>query len=481
MNSAPQTITSAAQSDTGVVALVPRINIHAFCDNQQTAEVMQAAAMDRRMSRSHVTIQLGGTMAAVQVYQNQATPNLLLVESHGSRDVILSELAQLAMVCQPNTKVVVIGHLNDVVLYRELIRQGVSEYLVAPLHQLQVIETISSLYNDPKSSPVGRVISFVGSKGGVGSSTLAHNIGWMMSNRFALDTVITDLDLAFGTAGLNFNQDTSTGIIDALGQPDRLDSTLIDRLLTKLGENLEAESEAAAVRDHYLEVMDQITARKLDAHVSVKPTQLGLDFSQRHCADHLEILAQKARDTGICLWIDMEDSSYVDRTLELYRGLRSRHPNVGLALQAYLRRTPSDLASLLPLQPTVRLVKGAYAEPAQVAFPEKRDVDRAYYQLAVELLGAAREGRSHPVFGTHDMTLVDRIVARAGALGVTNGRFEVHMLYGIRMAEQRALAAQGRVVKTLISYGRSWFPWYMRRLAERPANVWFVVKSLFAR
>jgi len=254
MNSAPQTIVSAPPVDTGVVALVPRINIHAFCDNQQTAEVMQAAAMDRRMSRSHVTIQLGGTMAAVQVYQSQATPNLLLVESHGSRDVILSELAQLAMVCQPNTKVIVIGHLNDVVLYRELIRQGVSEYLVAPLHQLQVIETISSLYHDPKSGPVGRVVSFVGSKGGVGSSTLAHNIAWMMSNRFALDTVITDLDLAFGTAGLNFNQDTSTGIIDALGQPDRLDSTLIDRLLTKLGEKLSLLSGPGGVdRDYNIE------------------------------------------------------------------------------------------------------------------------------------------------------------------------------------------------------------------------------------
>jgi pilus assembly protein CpaE len=224
--------------DQSLVTLIPRINIHVFCDNQQTAEAMQMAASDRRMARAHTTLQMGGIMAAAQVYQSQATPNVLLVESHGSRDVILSELAALAEVCQPDTKVIVIGHLNDVVLYRELIRQGVSEYLVAPLHQLQVIETISNLYQNPKSAPLGKVIAFVGSKGGVGSSTIAHNTAWMMSKRFDTETVITDLDLAFGTAGLNFNQDVSNGIVDALGQPDRLDATLIERLLTKLGDKL---------------------------------------------------------------------------------------------------------------------------------------------------------------------------------------------------------------------------------------------------
>jgi pilus assembly protein CpaE len=220
------------------IALVPRINIHTFCDNQQTAETLQAAAMDRRMSKAHVTIQLGGILAAVQVYQSQPTPNVLVVESHSSRDGILAELGQLSHVCQPTTKVIVIGHLNDVVLYRELIKQGVSEYMVAPIGQMQLIETISELFRDPKSEPLGRIISFVGSKGGVGSSTLAHNLAWSMSKNHDLETVITDLDLAFGTAGLNFNQDASGGILDALNQPDRVDATLLDRLLTKLGEKL---------------------------------------------------------------------------------------------------------------------------------------------------------------------------------------------------------------------------------------------------
>ncbi|HTL04109.1 MAG TPA: proline dehydrogenase family protein [Gemmatimonadales bacterium] len=268
---------------------------------------------------------------------------------------------------------------------------------------------------------------------------------------------------------------------DALDAAGAIAGDRLGAVLTKLGENLTAESEASAVRDHYLAVFDQIQARKLDAHVSVKPTQLGLDFSQAHCADHLDVLAQKAQATGISFWLDMEDSSYVDRTLELYRGLRSRYERVGVAMQAYLRRTPDDLRQLLAHRPTVRLVKGAYAEPPHVAFPAKKDVDLAFYDLSVELLNAAAKGQALPILGTHDMTLIDRLVTKASSLGVENGGYEIHMLYGIRMAEQKALAARGRTVKTLISYGSSWFPWYMRRLAERPANVWFVAKSMLSR
>lgn len=270
-------------------------------------------------------------------------------------------------------------------------------------------------------------------------------------------------------------------LADAVVAAETISADRLGTVLTKLGENLTAESDATAVRDHYLGVFDRIQKHKLNAHVSVKPTQLGLDFSQAHCADHLEVLAQKAEATGTYFWLDMEDSSYVDRTLELYRGLRARHQRVGVAMQAYLRRTPDDLRQLLAHRPTVRLVKGAYAEPPHVAFPAKRDVDLAYYDLSVELLNAAAKGQALPIIGTHDMTLIDRLVAKAATLGVENGGYEIHMLYGIRMAEQKALAAQGRTVKTLISYGSSWFPWYMRRLAERPANVWFVAKSMLSR
>ncbi|NOT07397.1 MAG: proline dehydrogenase [Gemmatimonadales bacterium] len=267
-------------------------------------------------------------------------------------------------------------------------------------------------------------------------------------------------------------------LADALTASEALGKDRLGTVLTKLGENLTSPNDADGVLDHYLRVFDDVKTRRLNTHVSVKPTQLGLDFSESRCADHLEKLAQKGETTGVYFWLDMEDSSYVDRTLALYRALRARHERVGLAMQAYLRRTPADLEAILPLRPTVRLVKGAYAEPAHVAFPAKRDTDLAYYDLAQTLLSAAARREAFPIFGTHDLGLVARIVAKAASLGVSDGGYEVHMLYGIRMAEQRALARDGRTVKTLISYGSSWFPWYMRRLAERPANVWFVVKSM---
>ncbi len=267
-------------------------------------------------------------------------------------------------------------------------------------------------------------------------------------------------------------------LADALAAAKSLADEGLGTVLTKLGENLTALPEADQVRDHYLDGFDQIKARGLPSVISVKPTQLGLDLSREACAAHLEALAAKAGAVGSTLWIDMEDSSYVDRTLDLYRGLKSRHERVGLALQSYLRRTPNDLASLLPLRPIVRLVKGAYAEPPHVAFPDKRDTDLSYYQLADTLLHAAAKGQALPIFGTHDLGLVERITARAAEVGVPDGGYEIHMLYGIRMEAQRLLARSGRTVATLISYGNAWWPWYMRRLAERPANVWFMMRSL---
>jgi proline dehydrogenase len=267
---------------------------------------------------------------------------------------------------------------------------------------------------------------------------------------------------------------------DALAAAQGLAAEGLGTVLTKLGENIDAPADAEEVRDHYLDAFDQIKAKGLPSVISVKPTQLGLDLSIDACAAHVETLAVKAESVGSILWIDMEDSSYVDRTLELYRGVKSRHPKIGLAIQAYLRRTPADIQALLPLRPIIRLVKGAYAEPAHVAFPDKADTDLAYYQLADTLLHAAARNECLPIFGTHDMRLVDRITGRATELGVVDGGYEIHMLYGVRMGEQRLLARSGRKVATLISYGSAWWPWYMRRLAERPANVWFVVKSLLS-
>ena len=234
-----------------VVALIPRINIHAFCSSPGTAQAMQAAATDRRLARAHLDIQVGGGMAAVQAYGDSQTPNLLVVETACGRDAVLAELAHLANVCDPSTKVIVIGHVNDVVLYRELIRSGVSEYLVAPLGPLHIIEAIGALYANPKAGQIGRIFAFVGAKGGVGSSTIAHNVGWLLSRKLMIDTVITDLDLAFGTAGLNFNIDAAQGIAEALGQSERVDQTLLDRLLAKAGERLSLLSAPGSIDRDY--------------------------------------------------------------------------------------------------------------------------------------------------------------------------------------------------------------------------------------
>ena len=250
-----------------VVALIPRVNISAFCEDQNTANVIQSAASDRRLSRAHLNVQLGGINAAVQVYHQQSTPDVLIVETSRSRDEVMVELGALAQVCEPETKVIVIGHLNDIILYRELMNAGVSDYIVAPLNNLQFIEAIANLYSDPEANPVGRVIAFAGAKGGVGSSTIAHNIGWYISKTFDVDTVITDLDLAFGTAGLNFNNDGIQGIAEALAAAERIDQVLIDRLLTKCSEKLSlllapgsVEKEVSVETDTLQNILDLVRA-----------------------------------------------------------------------------------------------------------------------------------------------------------------------------------------------------------------------------
>ncbi len=268
---------------------------------------------------------------------------------------------------------------------------------------------------------------------------------------------------------------------DALAAAANIGATGRGIIFTKLGEAITRAEAAEKVRDHYLWLFDRIAELRLPAHVSVKPTQLGVDLSIGQCERHLLDLAAKAERSRSTLWLDMEDSAYVDRTLDLYRAIHEQHPATGVAMQAYLRRTPDDLSRLFPVRPMIRLVKGAYAESTRVAFEKKSDTDRAYYDLASGMLEAARARACTPVFGTHDPALVSRIAARAKTLGVEKSSYEIHMLYGIRDAAQRTLAGEGHTVKTLISYGSAWYPWYMRRLAERPANVWFVVKSLAYR
>jgi proline dehydrogenase len=192
----------------------------------------------------------------------------------------------------------------------------------------------------------------------------------------------------------------------------------------------------------------------------------------------MRALAARSASIGRTFWIDMEGFIYVDRTLALYRALKEAHPKVGLAMQAYLYRTQADIEALMDITPIIRLVKGAYAEPSSVAYPVKADTNRNYFDLSDRMLQAAASGRCTPIFGTHDIELLDRLVARAKAHGAADKSYEIHMLYGIRDADQRRLRSQGRTVKTLISYGSAWYKWYMRRLAERPANVGFVLRSM---
>ncbi|MGE3230358.1 MAG: CpaE family protein [Hyphomicrobium sp.] len=217
---------------------LPRISIQAFCETPQVADSVQAASEDRRLSKAHVTIQMGGVGAAIAHYQESPTPNLIMLESHAPYAELVVGLEELAQSCDPGTKVVILGSTNDVVLYRDLMRRGISEYLVTPLSPFELMECLSSLYNNPATDPVGQVFAFIGAKGGVGSSTICHNVAWTLSETLTTNMVIADMDLAFGTTGLDFNQDPVQGIADALQNPDRLDEMLLDRLLTTCSKHL---------------------------------------------------------------------------------------------------------------------------------------------------------------------------------------------------------------------------------------------------
>ncbi|MBI1211728.1 MAG: CtpF protein [Alphaproteobacteria bacterium] len=212
---------------------VPRISIHAFCESPDTGAVIQRAGQDRRLAKAHLTVHMGGVFGAVEYFSESSTPNVVMVETRETGPSILRELEKLAHVCDPGTKVIVIGQTNDIVLYREMIRQGVNEYLVTPLNPLQIIEAIATLYHSPAAAPIGKVFAFVGARGGTGSSTVAHNAAWSIAEDLHISTTITDLDVPFGTAGLDFNQDTAQGIAEALASPERLDDVLLDRLLIK--------------------------------------------------------------------------------------------------------------------------------------------------------------------------------------------------------------------------------------------------------
>lgn len=256
----------------------------------------------------------------------------------------------------------------------------------------------------------------------------------------------------------------------------------IPALITYLGENVADEAEAREVADHYIDTAEAIADRGLDVELSLKPTHVGLDLGADVAEENIRRVTEAAEAHGNWVWLDMEHSRYVDPTLDLYRAIRADHPKFGICLQSYLHRTPDDLESLIPIGPAIRLVKGAYAEPPDVALPVKADVDQAFFDQSVRMLAPdAREAGMRAGLATHDADLIRRIDAWAEANGVGADAYEYQMLYGIADGEQRRLAREGRGIRVLISYGVHWFPWYVRRLAERPANVGFVLRSLLPR
>jgi len=233
------------------IAPVPRITIQAFCETPELAHSVQSGAADRRMARAHVKVSMGGLPAAEEAYRGSATPNVILIEYNGHGNALIEGLDRLAESCDAGTKVVVVGRVNDIILYRELVRRGVSDYLVSPLAPLDIVASISSLYGAIDAKPVGKIIGVIGAKGGVGSSTVAHNIGFAIARDLAIDAVVADLDLAFGTAGLDFNQDPPQGIADAVFSPDRVDGAFIDRLLSKCTEHLSLLAAPATLDREY--------------------------------------------------------------------------------------------------------------------------------------------------------------------------------------------------------------------------------------
>jgi proline dehydrogenase len=266
---------------------------------------------------------------------------------------------------------------------------------------------------------------------------------------------------------------------EALDAAETFKPAGIGVLMTHLGENLNDLADAQAVSDNYHALLDEIERRGLDGELSVKLTQLGLDLDPEAPIKHMLGLADHATKLGGTIWIDMEGSAYTDRTLQSYRRLQEEKGNIGLCLQAYLRRTAADLEMLLPLKPAIRLVKGAYDEHAAIAFRHKSEVNASYRSLALRMLPLAAAGDLKMGLGTHDLMLISEVADQARRAGYPVTCFEVEMLFGIRSGEQRRLASEGYRVRDLISYGDAWYAWYLRRLAERPANIMFALRQVF--
>ncbi|UCH65546.1 MAG: proline dehydrogenase family protein [Ignavibacterium sp.] len=268
---------------------------------------------------------------------------------------------------------------------------------------------------------------------------------------------------------------------DALDATRELTQININTTFTYLGENIKELQEAEQTADHYFQLIDRIYREELDIEISLKLTQIGFDLSFNKTLLLFKQIVRKAKECNNNVWIDMEDSTYVDKTIEFYKKIKDEYDNVGLCLQAYLFRTMDDIKNMMDINPWIRLVKGAYNEPDTIVFTDKRKVDENFFDISKYLLGQIQKSGIRAAFATHDINLVGQIKSEAERLDISKNATEFQMLYGIRSREQYQIAEEGYNVRTLISYGEAWYPWYMRRLAERPANVGFIIKNLISK
>jgi pilus assembly protein CpaE len=386
------------------IAPAPRVSIQAFCESVETAAAIQAAGEDRRLAKAHLRIQMGGVTAAVEAYRTSPTPNVIVLESESRGHDILAGLDELAQHCDSGTRVVVIGRLNDVVLYRELVRRGVSDYLIAPVGTLDVVRSLCGLFSAPDTKPVGRVIAVTGAKGGVGASSIAHNIGWAIARDLSLDSVITDLDLAFGTAGLDFNQDPPQGIADAVFSPDRVDTNFIDRLLSKCTDHLSLLAAPATldrVYDFDAEAFDGI----LDALRTTVPC-IVLDLPHQWTGWTKQALVG-ADDVLI---VAMPDLANLRNAKNLIDFLKSARPNdnrpyyclnqVGVPKRPEIK--PADFASALGDNPVAAIgfepqIFGTAANNGQMIaeVASGQRIAETFRQLAQILTGRAEAKKKH--------------------------------------------------------------------------------------
>ncbi len=401
------------------IAPAPRVSVQAFCETVETAAAIQAAGEDRRMSKAHLKIQMGGITAAVEAYSGSPTPNVIVIESESRGDDVLGGLDSLAEVCDAGTRVVVIGRHNDVLLYRELTRRGVSDYLISPVGTLDVVRSICGLFSAPDAKPVGRVIAVIGAKGGVGASTIAHNVAFAVARDLQLDTVVTDLDLGFGTAGLDYNQDPPQGIADAVFSPDRIDTAFIDRLLSKCTDHLSLLA-APATLDRVYDFGDEAFDSIVDSLRATMPC-IVLDIPHQWTGWTKRTLIA-ADDILIVAGPDLANLRNAKNMLDLLRAARpnDHRPSYCLNLVGVPKRPeikPSDFAKALDDQPVAVIpfepqVFGTAANNGQMIaeLSSSHRTAETFRQLAQVLTGRAEAKKSKSSLFT---PLIEKLMKRS--------------------------------------------------------------------